>query len=54
MGVHRKLEKVVKNYTLTMEVYKDEKYFQQHIIPHFHKHRMQKNIARALLHCKRD
>ena len=54
MGVQKKLQKIVKIYTKSLEVYIHGKYFQQHIVPYFNKHRTEKNISRALLHCKRD
>ena len=37
-----------------IEIYLSKKYFREHIIPHLHDHRINKNIARAHLHCKRD
>ena len=37
-----------------LDVIINEKDFQQHIIPQFQKLRINKNIARALLHCKRN
>ena len=45
---------VLMHFTYQMETNKNEKKFHQLIIPHLHKHRINKKIARDHLHCKRD